>query len=101
MAGVEPTPSKRITARTAAEAPRVVVFMAAFSLINIPSPLVLRLLPTLFEMLFPVQSPGTSEIIDETRVAVYKLGRPTVRAVDDGALDAALHKSVPRGRVQA
>src|SRR5688572_15022570 len=53
--------------------------------------LVLRLLPTLLEMLLPVHCPGTAEVIDEPRFPEDQLCRPAIRTIDDGALDAALH----------
>src|SRR4051794_28825295 len=54
----------------------------------------LRLSPTLFKVLFPVNGPGAAEIVHESGVAIDQLRRPSVRSVDDGALDAAFDKIV-------
>src|SRR5919206_4068053 len=58
---------------------------------RIPSLLLelLRDLPSLLEVFFPVLRPRAPEIIDETRFARDEFGRPAVRTVDDGALHAA------------
>src|SRR4026209_955579 len=49
----------------------------------------LRFLPALLEMLFPVLGPRPPEVVDVTRVHRSQLGRPPIWAVDDGALHTA------------
>src|SRR5438132_6484544 len=59
---------------------------------RIPSLLLelLRYLPSLLEVFFPVLRPRAPEVINETRFAGDEFRRPAVRTVDDGALHPAL-----------
>src|SRR5438067_11952493 len=59
---------------------------------RIPSLLLelLRDLPSLLEVFFPVLRPRAPEVINETRFAGDEFRRPAVRTVHDGALHPAL-----------
>src|SRR5262245_44732488 len=52
-------------------------------------PLVLRLLPPLLELRFPILGPRTAEVIDVALVHRRHLRRPAIRSIDDRALHAA------------
>src|SRR5690242_17751753 len=59
----------------------------------------IRDIPSLLEVLFPVLRPRAPEIIDETRFARDEFGRPAVGPVDDRALHAALDEVEPPLRI--
>src|SRR5688500_10184061 len=63
--------------------------------------LVYGLFPTLFEMLLPIQGPGPPVIIDVSFVAEDQLCRPTVRAIDNRALDSAFDERISRVGIES
>src|SRR5690348_5940772 len=62
----------------------------------------LRDVPSLLEVFFPVLCPRASEVIDESRFAGNQFRRLAIRSVDDGALHPALDEvEAPLGIVRA